>query len=264
MYSRLIYALIDPFSGELRYIGLSTRGLSRPKEHWEPSRIRDCATHKCFWVRSIINKGLKPIIRVIQSWESISDKHLRGAEEYWICYFHQQGCRLTNTTGGGELYSGWSMSLEVREKISKARQGIKFSEQHKENISKAAKDRITPPWSKERCERGTPWLRGRKCSPETKLKMSEAQKGKKMSGKARRALLLANIGSKHSEAHKQKIASALKGRIPWNKSKNISEETKEKISRARKGIKFSDEHKKNISKAAKKREENKRINKGIA
>ena len=55
---------------------------------------------------------------------------------------------------------------------------------------------------------------------------------------------------KHSNETKMKISNALKGKIPWNKGlHNIyqcSEETKKKISKANKGKRKTLEHKQNI------------------
>lgn len=54
---------------------------------------------------------------------------------------------------------------------------------------------------------------------------------------------------KCTKEHKAKISKALKGTLPWNTNKNLSEEHKRKISIANKGREFSDSHRTNISKA---------------
>ena len=71
---------------------------------------------------------------------------------------------------------------------------------------------------------------GCKCSEETRLKMSEAKKGKTSWNK----------GIPCSEEHKRKLSEA-------NKGHHISEEQKRKISEANKGKHLSEEHKRKIS-----------------
>jgi hypothetical protein len=68
--------------------------------------------------------------------------------------------------------------------------------------------------------------KGRKLSEETKLKISEANKG--------------NKGILFTEEHKIKISQRQKGR-------KLSDETREKMSNSKKGRKFSDETKKKMS-----------------
>jgi len=68
-----------------------------------------------------------------------------------------------------------------------------------------------------------PWNKGKTgvISEESKRKMSEAKKGRKL-----------RLGTLHSEESKRKMSKASKGRI-------ISEETKKKISKTLKGRKKS-------------------------
>ena len=71
-------------------------------------------------------------------------------------------------------------------------------------------------------------------SDETKIKMSEKMKGKKLSVETRKKL---------SETHK--------GKTTWMKGKHHSQESKQKISEAHRGKKLSDEHKRKMSEAQK-------------
>lgn len=50
---------------------------------------------------------------------------------------------------------------------------------------------------------------------------------------------------------KDKISQTLRGRIPWNKGKNISTNHRDNISKARIGIKFTESHRNNMSKSQK-------------
>ena len=83
----LIYALIDPFTKQVRYIGKSTSGLKRPKVHFCPSMLEPYGknknlTKKQSWVKSIINKGKKPLIKVLQYFTC--EEQLDSAEIYYI------------------------------------------------------------------------------------------------------------------------------------------------------------------------------------
>lgn len=112
-------------------------------------------------------------------------------------------------------------------------------------------------------------------SEETKRKISEAGKGRKLSDDHRIKLITVNEARKgvfkHSEETKNKISNSAKGRVAWNKGRQMpprseeyrrkiseanrkrkySEETKRKISEANKGRKMTEEQKMNISNAQK-------------
>lgn len=100
---------------------------------------------------------------------------------------------------------------------------------------------------------------GYRRSEETKIKISNAQKGKHLSEETRRKMSEVKKGKKlqpFSVEHKRKISEANKGKTPWNKGKTnvFSEETRLKISEAKKGKKrqpFSAEHKRKISESHK-------------
>ena len=93
---------------------------------------------------------------------------------------------------------------------------------------------------------------------ETRIKISNSNKGKKRSEETRRKMSLAkkgkpspNKGKTMSEETKKKISESLKGRTAPNKGTHISEETRKKISEAQKGIQHSEETKKKISESLK-------------
>lgn len=111
-------------------------------------------------------------------------------------------------------------------------------------------------------------------SPETKVKMSVARKGKSspMKGKkhtpearaklsaARKGKTPWNKGETYTSETRAKMSKAAKGQTPWNKGKKRTPETCAKISVANKGKtpwnkgkKFTPEHRKKLSEAAKRR-----------
>lgn len=92
MSKYLIYCLIDPRDGEIRYTGQSSVGMVRPKKRH--------SGHCWSWEESLKKEGLKPIVRIIQECETL--KMLNDCEIYWIAKLRNEGCRLTNLTDGGE------------------------------------------------------------------------------------------------------------------------------------------------------------------
>jgi hypothetical protein len=109
----LIYGLVDPRDGHLRYVGKSCSGLKRASAHCYPSNlVRD--TYHNRWVKILIGLGLCP--RPVVLHESDRDG-LADAEIFWIDYFRKMGCPLTNTGPGG--VGGWgTITQEARDKIS--------------------------------------------------------------------------------------------------------------------------------------------------
>lgn len=127
-------------------------------------------------------------------------------------------------------------------------------------------------------------LVGRKLSQETKLKMSETakkrkisiggwNKGLKMSEEFSKKISIKSTGrkhteetknkiriklkervpKKHSEITKNKISQSKKGGIPWMKGKNHTEKSKIMMSQSKKGLKKSENFKQKISETLKKR-----------
>src|SRR5438105_11913465 len=111
MSNFIIYGLIDPRDGQLRYVGKSVSGMNRPKAHMQHVFLQS-NTHKVNWIRQLKALGLQYGIVVIQS---LDDKEmLSQAEIFWIAYFRQLGCPLTNLTAGGEGMLGHRPSAAHR------------------------------------------------------------------------------------------------------------------------------------------------------
>jgi len=87
-----------------------------------------------------------------------------------------------------------------------------------------------------------------KHTEETKRKISESLKGRKLSEEHKRKISELHKGKKHSEETKKKMSESMIGK---NKGKKHSEETKKKMSESLKGCnkgkKFTKEHKRKLS-----------------
>jgi hypothetical protein len=169
----IVYGLIDPRTGQLRYVGKSTRGLRRATEHLQPGRLGGDRTHKAKWIRSLRKLGLKYEVEVLEKCGSLPA--LDEAERHFIGYFRAVGVDLTNHTDGGEGTSGWVPSLEFRANISRALKGgtkPPRSEEHKRRLSESLQGRAV--WNK-----GTPsTARGLPRSAEVRERISRAKGGR--------------------------------------------------------------------------------------
>lgn len=130
--SFLIYGLIDPTNQQLRYIGLSTQGMIRPKTHMFPSTLKKNENpRKCNWVRKILALGMRPEIVVFEYCSDVDS--LQEAEEFYIGYYRCVGANLLNYGRGGTLGRlGVKCSKETKEKMSLSKKGKRLSEHHKE------------------------------------------------------------------------------------------------------------------------------------
>lgn len=91
-----IYILQDPETQEIRYVGKSHNPKRRLQSHlWDKPKVK---YHSYYWIQSLLKKGLKPIMIIIdeieENWEEL--------EIYWISQFKEWGFNLTNQTLGGE------------------------------------------------------------------------------------------------------------------------------------------------------------------
>jgi hypothetical protein len=107
-----IYALLDPNTAEVRYVGKSVNPALRYASHIH-SRLHP-RTHCGKWIRSLAIKGHRPEMVIL---EDSADWH--EAEPFWISYFKFLGARLTNHSTGGEMGPiGYTPSHEARTKMS--------------------------------------------------------------------------------------------------------------------------------------------------
>jgi len=77
----LIYGLYDPRTGDCRYIGKSSSGLDRPKDHGRSSTLRYEDTYKSRWIKELLSQGLSYDIKVL---EEPTREELSNAEIRWI------------------------------------------------------------------------------------------------------------------------------------------------------------------------------------
>lgn len=105
----IIYALVDPITEEVRYIGKSTSGLTRPRDHYKPSHLKKDFTYKGNWLRSL---SIPPLIEVLHVAET--KEELDRLEKEYIALYKGLRARLTNLTDGGEGACGRVLSESTK------------------------------------------------------------------------------------------------------------------------------------------------------
>lgn len=105
MASYHIYILKDPKTQEIRYVGQTSRGLQvRLKEHISHGTREN--NHRANWLRSLISENLQPLIESVE--ELPSKENLDSREIFWIRHYRDLGCKLTNSTDGGQGSLGFT------------------------------------------------------------------------------------------------------------------------------------------------------------
>ena len=198
-----IYALAEPSTQTVRYVGKTIDLRRRFATH---CRADKTGTHKSRWIAGLISAGTKPILTTL---EVVEESQWQEAERKWISRYRLGGCRLVNSTDGGD--GGHNPPSDVRDKISRASKGKKFSDSHKAKIGNALKGRIFSAETLAKMsnsQRGNTRCVGRSLSEETRRKISEARRGQKVSEVTRAKNRLASAGRRHSPETRAKISEA--------------------------------------------------------
>ncbi len=112
-----IYVLKCPESGAVRYVGKTHSMGARFRNHIYEGRHLKVKSHKTNWINKLIEKGLRPHIEIDVVTDATSWKDV---ERERIQHYRALGCRLTNTTDGGDgetiLSEGQRAALSLRQK----------------------------------------------------------------------------------------------------------------------------------------------------
>lgn len=115
-----IYALADPDSGEIRYVGKADNLKRRLRLHLWRAKQEGPKPHSSCWVRGIVDRGKKPDMLML---EKVASDRWQEAEKRHIAELRDKGHDLTNLTDGGDgrLGSGgYKQSPESNAKRSAA------------------------------------------------------------------------------------------------------------------------------------------------
>ena len=133
-----LYHLIDPRTGEVRYVGIThSDPRKRLNVHVSQARRRKENTHKANWIREVLNDGHRPLMRIIQEG---SGSGWSTAEIEEIYRQRKLSPRLTNYQDGGSLNNfGKTMPEDTRKKISESRKLIRGYKIHPSLLAGRAK-----------------------------------------------------------------------------------------------------------------------------
>lgn len=184
-----IYALQDPRTYEVRYIGKSVSPKNRLRNHINGQRYAQNWRMRQ-WIGELRADARRPVLMIVDECDL---ENWQERERHWIKIFREVGSRLCNIESGGNgLHAA---TYEMRANMRAAAVGKTLTAEHKARIAAAHRGKKRAPFSDE-------WLRN----------MSNARRGKKkrpMSQEGRRNISLATSGKRLSEAHRRAISEGL-------------------------------------------------------
>jgi hypothetical protein len=93
-----IYQLKDPITNEIKYVGVTTNGLSKRLSQHISDVKRRPELYKAKWINSLLKQNLKPVIELIEVCDILTWEE---REIYWIKKYKDEGLKLTNLHPGG-------------------------------------------------------------------------------------------------------------------------------------------------------------------
>lgn len=193
-----IYALIDPRSDAIRYIGFTSLKLgARMSAHlWAAKRGRG-RSRVLGWIRGLLKTGLRPRIVLLEAIEDGSCWQER--EIAWIALAREGGADLCNHAVGGQGRPGWIAPPEVRARMSAALKGRVIPDHVRTAISEAMRIQMADPTRRAAISAK---LKGRTVPPEVVARRAAAQTGLRRSEETK-----AKIGAANSIALRGKTLS---------------------------------------------------------
>jgi hypothetical protein len=193
-----IYALCDPRTSEVRYIGITIKPLAlRLSRHLAESRA-GFNNHRCNWIRTLLATSSVPTIVAL---EHTADPQ---REAWWIALYRAVGVNLTNSTDGGE--GSPNLSAESRRRIGRLARQRMASEEAKDRIRASNASRVVRPETRQKHRAR---MLARMSTTEAREAVSRPFAGKPKSAETQRG----RVVSESARINIQKAAQA-RGRNP--------------------------------------------------
>ena len=223
-----IYALVDPRTRHVRYVGKADDPEKRLREHFKLKGKNSWLNN---WLSQLISLNLEPSLRIIME---VPRNDWQQWEKHWITAFRWAGEKITNITDGG-TGGAWNKGVptpeHVKEKISKIAKQTHRTPEYRAKQSQAAKLQ----WASMTPEERKHMLRGARKpkSNEHKRKLGQAHLGVPLTDTHKKAISNSHPwrGKKRPEqsiamkAHYQKPGAREKtgmaSKKAWAKRKNV-------------------------------------------
>lgn len=188
----IIYALTEPDTGEVRYVGKAEDLEVRYKRHLYPQEL-NANTHKARWIRKLLSDGKYPGMLVL---ERVALADWQESERCWISKLKGEGAALTNLCSGGfgrtkglkhtpeavakivKHLTGHCVSPETREKLRRRFKGVALDEDHCKKLSEAGKRKWNRMHQSDKEKQMQHLLRRKKTDAERK-RIGDFHRGKK-------------------------------------------------------------------------------------
>ena len=205
----VIYTLVDPRDGCVRYVGWTTNPKTRFRDHLKPSRAGCGQQRRDRWIRSVLADGYRPTMEIIER----GTGEWADREIHWIAHYRGiVGKKLTNTTLGGEGALGRRHTDAAKKAMSKKRKGKKPSAAA---IAAVIATQTGAKRTPEHRAKISAALKGKPKSPEHRAKLSAAKKGIPLSEEQRersRQVLVKLVHPPLSAEQKRAMSDARKGK----------------------------------------------------
>ena len=189
-----IYTLIDPFSNQVRYVGITFRKKARMREHISRAKTGGKTYRDC-WIRSLLRKGCHPLYHVVATGQG---EGWQEAERQWIA-FYRPLAQLTNLTEGGEGMPGYVPTIALRQLWSSQRKEVSYAPGRKSAML------------------------GRHHTVEAKVKISAASAARKASVATRKAMSIAAKTRLQSLQGQEQIRIASRNAADSRRGKSLSQ-----------------------------------------
>jgi hypothetical protein len=193
-----IYALHDPLTDSIRYVGKADNPKRRFNAHLWGEKHN---FYRSRWIAKLKRANLRPRLSILKE---VSVDNWQFWEKAFIKLYRRRGCRLVNLTEGGEGTSHYRHSAESKAKISASNKvaskryfengGIAHMKGKHHSLDAKEKNRqahLGVAHTEAARQKISVGLRGRQVSSETRAKISSAHIGVPLTSVQRRHMIIA-------------------------------------------------------------------------